>query len=149
MAKLKYFCIKHGRKFLLASLFVVSGLLIAHFVSQYYFKASLIDALFAPQALIVKPTGISIPKPAPAPIIDKEPKGGSAPAPSSAPTKPPNDDIKVEVFGLLKFEMNESNSWQTIAKILTVILGTFAGIRAINAIFNRLEDHDQEPNPAK
>ena len=134
MQWLKSFSIKHGRKVLLTVLMLSSALMIAHFVTQYYYKASLIDKLFAPQALIVKPAA---PPPRPAPPL--EPKGGGV-APSS-------DDVKVEVFGLIKFEMNESNSWETIAKILTVILGTFFGIRAINAIFNRLDD--EEPNPAK
>ena len=115
MAKLKYFCIKHGRKFLLASLFVVSGLLIAHFVSQYYHKKGLIDTIFGPQALIVSPK--SLPPP------PQEPIGGGSTQPSTRPSEktqtPPNDDVKVEVFGLIKFEMSEANSWQTIAKTVS------------------------------
>ena len=140
MTKLKRFFINHGRKFLLAALFIFSGLLIAHFVSQYYYKQSLIDTVFKPQALVVAPA--KVPEPT-------EPKGGSVPSPAAKPSPSPapiDDDVKVEVFGLIKFELSEANSWQTIAKILTVILGTFFGIRAINSLFNKLDDDGEEPS---
>lgn len=131
----KLFC-KYGRKVLLALLFIISGFLIAHFVSQYYYRQGLIDTIFKPQALVVAP--VEVPEAA-------EPKGGSVPRPAAKPAPSPvDDDIKVEVFGLIKFELSESNSWQTIAKIMTVILGTFFGIRATNALFNKLEDDEDE-----
>lgn len=151
----KEFFIKHGRKCLATSLLVCSGLLIAHFVTQYYYKQSLIDTIFKPPALIVNPstapksTSPKILGGGAAPSVTSQPKAGggtsAAPAPAKTPTPSPNDDVKVEIFGLIKFEMSESNSWQTIAKIMTVILGTFLGMRAINAVFSRLEKQDPDP----
>lgn len=148
----QFFC-KYGRKVLLTLLFVASALLIAHFVSQYYYRQGIIDRVFGPQALIVSPEKVPSPPPRPAPVV--EPKGGSAPAkptpapkPAERPAAPVDDDVKVEVFGLIKFELSETNSWQTIAKIMTVILGTFFGIRAINALFNKIEDDHEEEEPA-
>ena len=143
----KRFCLQNGRKILLTLLFLCSGLLIAHFVTQYFYRQSLIDTILKPNALIVTPAPTPMPSPPPRPSASVEPKGGSspqpAPKPAEKPTPPPNDDVKVEVFGLIKFELSESNSWQTIAKIMTVILGTFFGIRAINAIFNKLDDEEE------
>ena len=143
----KRFRLQNGRKILLTSLFLGSGFLIAHFVTQYFYRQSLIDTILKPNALIVTPA--PAPMPPPRPSASAEPKGGSAPQPAEKaapvikPTPPVNDDVKVEVFGLIKFELSESNSWHTIAKIMTVILGTFFGIRAINAIFNKLDDEEE------
>lgn len=125
--------IKHGKNISTYVLILFSCLFIAHFLSEHFYKKSLVNLLFAPQQLMVKNTYATVPMPPP-PGASSEPKGGSA----SSGSKPENT-VKVEVFGLIKFEINETNSWQTIGKILTVILGTFLGIRAINAVFNRLE----------
>ena len=147
----KRFCLQNGRKVLLGLLFIISGLLIAHFVTQYFYRQSLIDTILKPQALIVTPAPTPIPPTRPS--ANAEPKGGSTPQPAikstERPAPPPNDDVKVEVFGLIKFELSESNSWQTIAKIMTVILGTFFGIRAINSLFNKFDDEDEAETAAK
>lgn len=132
---IKRFCLRYGRTVLLSLLLIFSGLAIAHFASQYYLRQSLIEAVFTPPALVVKPSKAP-PPPTSKPNTDSEPRGGSS--------TPMDSDVKVEVFGLLKFEMSESNSWQTIAKIMTVILGTFFGIRAINAVFRRIDDEDDQ-----
>lgn len=58
---------------------------------------------------------------------------------SANPPAVGGESASVEVAGLIKLEIGESNSWQTIAKIMTLILGTFLGMRAINALFDRIE----------
>lgn len=75
----------------------------------------------------------SIPKPAPMPL-PSEPIGGGI-TPKTAPTLP---QAKVEIPGLVNIEISEGHSWATIAKLMVIILGTFLGIRAINAVFARL-----------
>ena len=63
----------------------------------------------------------------PPPPLQSEPTGGGAPV------------AKVEVAGVVKFEISEDNSWQTVLKILAIILGSVLGIRIINTGFNKLE----------
>ena len=63
----------------------------------------------------------------PPPPLQVEPTGGGAPV------------AKVEVAGVVKFEISEDNSWQTVLKILAIILGSVLGIRIINTGFNKLE----------
>jgi NO-binding membrane sensor protein with MHYT domain len=53
--------------------------------------------------------------------------------------RPPASSTTMEVVGLIKLEIPESNSWETIAKILTLLLASVLGIRLINAMFNRWE----------
>lgn len=48
-------------------------------------------------------------------------------------------ETKIEVAGVINFELSEKTSWITVAKILITVLGTWFGIKAINHIFRRWE----------
>lgn len=65
-------------------------------------------------------------------IAPSEPTGGSAAKP------PPLPQAKVEIPGVFSIAISEENSWATVAKLMVIILGTFLGMRAINAVFARL-----------
>ena len=45
---------------------------------------------------------------------------------------PPPPDASIEVAGVVKVQINEDNSWETILKLVSTILVTYAGIRLIN-----------------
>ena len=45
---------------------------------------------------------------------------------------PPPPDASIEVAGVVKVQINEDNSWETILKLISTILVTYAGIRLIN-----------------
>ena len=46
-----------------------------------------------------------------------------------------NQQIKVELIGVLKLQINENNSWETISKMLVLLLVSYGGIKTINRIF--------------
>lgn len=46
-----------------------------------------------------------------------------------------NRQINIELIGILKLQINESNSWETIAKLLILILVSYGGIKYINKRF--------------
>lgn len=50
------------------------------------------------------------------------------------PTIPP-PDMTLEVVGVLKVQINENNSWETIAKLLVLVLFSYGGIKFINRKF--------------
>ena len=79
----------------------------------------------------------SIPPMPPPP--QREPKGGGAVVVEGAPDKLEAPVAKVKVAGVVEFEISEDNSWQTVFKILAIILGSVLGIRIINTGFNKLE----------
>lgn len=43
--------------------------------------------------------------------------------------------INIELVGVLKLQINENNSWETIAKLLVLILMSYGGIKYINKRF--------------
>jgi hypothetical protein len=75
------------------------------------------------QAELETPKSVALPPPP----MPGEPNGSGAPV------------AKVEVAGIVKFEISEDNSWQTVFKILAIILGSVLGIKIINTGFNKLE----------
>ncbi len=50
------------------------------------------------------------------------------------PASAPDDtaDIQVEVMGVMKVSMTEKNSWESIFKIIVLVLVTYGGIKFIN-----------------
>ena len=59
--------------------------------------------------------------------------------PSHLPSNSNNDEdnrVQLELMGVMKIEMDESNSWETIFKIITLILVTYGGIKFINKKFD-------------
>lgn len=82
----------------------------------------------------------------PKPILTLPPDPvGSGPIPMPPPPQKDGQEqhqapvAKVEVVGVVKFEISEDNSWQTVYKILAIILGSVLGIRIINTGFNKIE----------
>lgn len=71
----------------------------------------------------------------PPPPLKSEPKGGG----EDLPEKQTAPVAKVKVAGVVEFEISEDNSWQTVYKILAIILGSVLGIRVINTGFNKIE----------
>lgn len=58
---------------------------------------------------------------------------------SRDPGAPNNDaETKIEIVGVVNFELSERTSWTTVAKLLVTVLGTWFGIRLINHLFRRL-----------
>jgi hypothetical protein len=43
--------------------------------------------------------------------------------------------VNIELIGVLKLQINESNSWETVLKILVLILVSYGGIKYINRKF--------------
>jgi hypothetical protein len=46
-----------------------------------------------------------------------------------------DQQIKIELIGVLKLQINENNSWETVAKLLVLILVSYGGIKIINRVF--------------
>lgn len=58
---------------------------------------------------------------------------------SRDPGAPDNDaETKIEIVGVVNFELSERTSWTTVYKLLVTVLGTWFGIRLINHVFRRL-----------
>lgn len=47
--------------------------------------------------------------------------------------------VQFEFAGVFKLTLSEQNSWETIFKIMSLLLGSFFGIKLINAMFSRFE----------
>ena len=69
------------------------------------------------------------------------------PRPTATPTPLPpppqvedtNIPSKIQLLGMLELELSEFTSWHTLLKMVVTMLMTFAGIKAINFLFKRLE----------
>lgn len=45
-------------------------------------------------------------------------------------------EIRIELIGILKVQINENNSWETILKLLVLILVSYGGIKYIHRKFS-------------
>ena len=54
---------------------------------------------------------------------------------SKTPESDASGDIELELAGVVRLKMNESNSWSTILKILVLVLVTYGGVKFINKKF--------------
>ena len=70
---------------------------------------------------------------------DLPPRLSAPPPPQSVPQEMPKAEAKISVGSFLDIEWSEGNSWSTVFKLLVIILGTFLGIKTINAVFRRFE----------
>ena len=70
---------------------------------------------------------------APAPVVLENKHGAPLPPP------PPQAEAKVNVANIIDIEWSEGNSWSTVVKLLVIVLGTFLGIKTINAVCRRVE----------
>lgn len=116
---------------------VVMGYLIYDTYSEYTVRQDLIASQKKAQQQEAK-------KNIPILTLPDDPIGGG---PILMPPPPQKDGqeqhqsptAKVKVVGVVEFEISEDNSWQTVYKILAIILGSVLGIRIINTGFNKLE----------
>lgn len=102
--------------------------------------------LLEERAIIRKPDGAAS---TPAPTSSPPAPAASAPPPpppkreikiTEVDTRPveeyyKNQQIKIEIIGILKLQINENNSWETILKLLILILVSYGGIKYINRKF--------------
>lgn len=73
----------------------------------------------------------SIPQPPPPHQMKREKNGVQLDLPPVAASP----DMTLEVVGVLKVQINENNSWETIAKLLVLVLFSYGGIKFINRKF--------------
>jgi hypothetical protein len=71
--------------------------------------------------------------------------GGTPAKPTSPAKKPTNDrdsspETHLEILGMFKVSVSEASSWMTMLKILTLVLGSWLGIKLINAMFRRMDE---------
>lgn len=90
------------------------------------------------------------PRPPPLAMPDTTPPGILIP-PSADPALPvPAPDTMgaqvdrgpeahLEIVGLIKLTLGETSSWATVIKMLVLVLGSWFGLKLINAVFRRWE----------
>ena len=125
-------------KYLILTLFlIVMGYLIYDSYNDYIVRQNLITA----QKIAQKEARM---KSIPDLTLPTEPIGGG-PIPMPPPPQKDGQEqhqtptAKVKVAGVVEFEISEDNSWQTVFKILAIILGSVLGIKIINTGFSKLE----------
>jgi hypothetical protein len=81
---------------------------------------------------VTMPTSYLTPKP-------QEIQVPSPPPPAQASDPKLTLEAKLSVANIIDIEWSEGNSWSTVFKLLVIVLGTFLGIKTINAVFRRFE----------
>lgn len=66
-----------------------------------------------------------------------------SPAKPNPPAEQPVDrpspaEAHLEFMGIFKVSVSETNSWMTMMKMLSLVLGSWLGIRLINTLFLKL-----------
>ena len=84
----------------------------------------------------------SLPPPPPPPILQQRKKDGVVVESKPIEIEDTADlkfkqeqQIRIELIGILKLQINENNSWETILKLLVLILFSYGGIKYINRRF--------------
>ena len=127
-------------KYLILTLFlIVMGYLIYDSYNDYIVRQNLIvEQTKARQNALTKESN------KPILTLPDDPIGGG-PIPMPPPPQKDGQEqhqtptAKVKVAGVVEFEISEDNSWQTVFKILAIILGSVLGIKIINTGFSKLE----------
>ena len=114
-----------NKKVVLAGFLISVSLAGAYIINDYY-ETEVRNEQIKRQMEDVK----SAAKPPP-PQIKKQKDGVDLDLPEklSAP------DMTLEIVGVLKLQINENNSWETIAKLLVLLLFSYGGVKYINKRF--------------
>ena len=123
------------KKVYLALLFLVSSLFFWGIIDHYQVTSAKNNQLRTEIKMLENPPLASAP---PRPLIlPPDPRQGipMPPPPQKIEKDIPVQQIDIELIGVLKLQINDGILWETIAKILVLMLVSYGGVKYINKRF--------------
>ena len=123
------------RKVYLALLFLVSSLFFWAIIDHYHVINAKNNQLRTEIKMLENPPLASTP---PRPLIlPPDPRQGipMPPPPQKIEKDIPVQQIDIELIGVLKLQINDGILWETIAKIIVLMLVSYGGVKYINKRF--------------